>query len=266
MLAALVLLAVCVFACPLGAESATRQAPTYTQSSIVNAASNQPGAFAPNTIVALYGSDLAFVTRELRPEDVRDGTMPTLLPGSGVRVLISRISAQIYFVSPGQVNLLIPSNLRTGPADLQLTLDGRAGPVVPIRLEDAAPALFEQAGGYAVAARGDGSVVWLDTPVVPGDVVVLYATGLGETVPPLRYGEIARGAASVKDAAEVRVIVDGRMSAAEDVSYAGVSPGFAGLYQVNWRVPEWAAGDVEVRVAVREARSQAGVKLPVRPR
>jgi uncharacterized protein (TIGR03437 family) len=211
----------------------------------------------------LKGAELANATRELRPEGIRDGVMPTVLPGTGVRVQVSRVAAQIYYVSPGQVNLLIPSNLRPGPADLQLTIDGRAGPSVPIRLDEAAPALFELAGGYAVAARGDGSLVTLDAPARPGEIVVVYATGLGETVPPVRYGEVARAAAWLRAGDETRVLVDGRAIPADDLHYAGVAPGFAGLYQVNWTVPEWASGEAAVRVAVRESHSQAGVKLPV---
>jgi len=266
MLAALLLLAILIPVRSIGAGNDTRQALSYTPSSVVNAASNLPGALAPNTIGTLYGQELAAITRALRPEDIREGTMPTLLPGTGVRVVISGITAQIYFVSPGQINFLVPANLRAVPGTLQVFHDGRAGPQVPLRLDEAAPALFEQPGAFAVAANAEGAAVGPDSPVHPGDLVVLYATGLGETAPPLRYGEIPKAAVAVKDPGAVQVLLDGKPAAPSDLYYAGVTPGFAGLYQINVRIPDWAPRDPEVHVAVGGIRSQGQVKLAIRPR
>ncbi len=267
MRAAFALLALPVIGLVVQAADPVRQAPSYSQSSIVNAASNLPGPLAPNTIGSLYGSDLAFVTRELRPEDIRDGSLPTLLSGTGVRVVVSRWPAQIFFVSPRQINFLVPANLRPGQGDLQLVVDGRAGPLAPLRLDRAAPGLFELPGGFAVAIHGDGRIVSPESPASPGDVIVLFATGLGETAPPALYGEVARGPARLAPGVALDLEWDGRAAPPEDLLYAGLSPGFAGLYQINCRVPGFLAqgsGPASLRVRLDAASSQPDVKVSIR--
>ena len=125
------------------AESPPRiPAPLYTPSSIVNAADYKAGPLAPNTIGTLYGRDLAFTTRSLTGDDLYDGTLPTTLLGTGVRLLIKNTLAFVYFVSPTQVNFLVPSTLSPGPADIQLSVDRRFGEPVRVQLAEFSPALF----------------------------------------------------------------------------------------------------------------------------
>lgn len=263
--AASVLVALLFLVRPVGAEKqATLQAPAYTASSLVNAASQQAGAVAPNTIATLYGSELAFVTRALRAEDIRDGILPTLLSGSGVRVLVNNIPAHIYYVSPRQVNILIPANLVPGPAELQLTLDGRAGPAVPLTLAAAAPAAFQIDERTVLAVHEDGSVVTRESPARPGEVIVLYATGLGKTIPAVRAGEVARGATALDPAQRFQVLVGGNALSGEDLLYVGLTPGFAGLYQVNFRLPREANDDPEIQLRSAGAESPRGLTLPLR--
>src|SRR5207302_7358154 len=106
------LLATLVLGSVLRADtSANREAPSYSGSSIVNSADNQPGPLAPNAIATIYGTGLAFVTRAINAQDIRGGLLPTILPGTGVQVLVGGLLASIYFVSPTQINFLVPSNL-----------------------------------------------------------------------------------------------------------------------------------------------------------
>lgn len=265
MLAARVLLAFLLFERLFGAENAVREAPSYTPSSIANAASNEIGALAPNTIAYIKGDGLSFLTRALQPQDVPvSGIMPTVLPGTGVRVSVGNIAAQIYYVSPKQINFLVPSNLRPGPFEVQVFADGVVGPRVPVRIAGAAPAFFEAPEGHALSARVDGSVVLPDQPAAPGDILITYATGLGETAPSQTYGQIARTAAWIRDPAAAQLTLGGREIVSDDILYMGVSPGFAGLYQINWKVPEWAVSGMELRLAVGEAKSKEGLRVGLR--
>src|SRR5215472_6971027 len=101
------LLPVVVFIAVFGAGAATvHEGPYYTSESIVNAADNQSGGLAPNTIATMYGTGLAYTTKAITNADIHDGMLPTVLPGTGVRVLIGGLPAIIYFVSPGQINFL----------------------------------------------------------------------------------------------------------------------------------------------------------------
>src|SRR6185369_12802969 len=78
----------------LWAEGSRRvPAPSYSSSSIVNAASNQAGPIAPNTIVSLYGTDLAYVTRGILPDDMHGQVLPTTIGGTGVRILVGKVNA-----------------------------------------------------------------------------------------------------------------------------------------------------------------------------
>ena len=262
---AFLLLAAACCGSPLWSAEENRQAaPLYTPSSILNAATNVPGALSPNTIGVVYGQGLAYTTRSLATGDVRDGVMPTVLPGTGLRVLIGNVPAHIYFVSPTQVNFLVPANLRPGIVDFQLVLDGRAGPALQIPIARTSPGLFQQEAGVAVLSRVDGSLATRTAPARAGDHIVLYATGLGDTIPPLTYGRVAKDAARIAAVQEFQVLLNGRPVDPALVAYVGVTPGFGGLYQINLRIPESAGEEPEVRLVIGDAASPAGVILPVR--
>jgi uncharacterized protein (TIGR03437 family) len=241
------------------------EAPLYSADSLVNAADNQPGFLAPNAIATLYGKNLAYGTQALAPGDIRSGVLPTVLPGTGVRVFVAGLPANLYYVSPTQINFLIPPNLLTGSVNLQLVIDGLAGPVVSVQLAPAAPALFQLDQQNAVATLADGSVLTPNASARPGDLIILYATGLGQTVPPIRYGELPTTAAPLKQLADFRVLLDGVAVDATAIAYAGVAPGYAGLYQINVMLPGLTGSNPEIRIALSDAISKPGLKLPVSP-
>src|SRR5579871_5386543 len=134
-------------------------AATYDPSGLVNAADNQVGWLSPGVIATLYGSNLAYVTKALGASDVAGGVMPMTLPGTGLTILVGGMPAYPFYVSPTQINFLLPSNLMAGSTDLQLVLNGLAGPRITIQLGAAAPALFELDANTAIAVHSDGSVV-----------------------------------------------------------------------------------------------------------
>ncbi len=257
-------LAVPAFGLLFAAESGKREAPSYTAASIVNAAT-VTGALAPNTIATLYGTGLAYITRAVSADDIRAGIMPLILPGSGVRVSIGEVPAHIYYVSPTQVNLLVPDTLIPGPVEVQLTLDGRAGPAVKIQLAAAAPALFKWTGQWIVACHADGSVITPDSPARPGEIVVLYATGLGRASPNPRSGEIPTKAAVLERLSVFRVLLNGSEIPPDQVTYAGLAPGFAGLYQVNVRLPDPLPANPDVRLKLGDDVSPPAGALPTAP-
>ena len=95
-------------------------------------------------------------------------------------------------------------------------------------------------------------------------MVVLYATGLGETIPGFARGEIPRVAAEIRRRAEFQVLLDHAAVADADILYAGVAPGFAGLYQINLRLPDWVGGNPEVELLLGGEISPPGIRLPVK--
>ena len=259
------LLAVFLTGSVLWAEGVRRvPAPSYSASSIVNAASNQAGPIAPNTIVSLYGADLAYVTRAITADDLHGQILPTTLSGTGVRILVGRLSANVYFISPTQINFLVPSSLVAGPVDVQIGLDSRYGPAVKINLSRAAPALFQADERFIVGTRPDGSVVKKDSPVRPGEIVVLYATGLGIADRNLPDGQLPTVAYPIQRSAEFRVQIGGHLLPASAVQYVGVTPGFAGLYQINLKLPDVMEANPEIRIGFDEGMSPVNILLPVK--
>ncbi|HXN46755.1 MAG TPA: hypothetical protein VN893_08945, partial [Bryobacteraceae bacterium] len=113
--------------------------PCYSTVSVVNSASYATGWLGPNTFASIFGWNLT------------DGVTATAAPGSegsdgsfgGVRVLLNGTEpAFVSYVSPHQVNLVIPTDLVGQTATLQLVNNGKAGPMVTLAMHDSAPALF----------------------------------------------------------------------------------------------------------------------------
>ncbi|MCC7236603.1 MAG: hypothetical protein IT163_14920 [Bryobacterales bacterium] len=245
-----------------GAAPLMAAAPRYTASSIVNAASGVSSILAPNGLATIHGTDLSGLTQALSASDLRGDQLPYTLHGTGVGVVVSGLRAHVVYVSPSQVNFLVPALLQPGPATVVLTRLGVSGDAVKVLIAGCSPGLFLLKPGLAVATRADGSVLTEAAPAHPGEVVVLYATGLGQTAPPLGHGERARTAAWLARRAEFAVVLDGRTLTAE-VLYAGVTPGFGGLYQVNLRLPERTGPNPEILLLCGDTASPAGVRLPV---
>ncbi len=238
------------------------QAPSYTPASIVNAATHLPGPLAPNTIATVYGSGLSFAVRALTPEEIEDGQMPVMLRGSGTRVSIAGQAAPLLYVSPSQINFIVPMNLAPGPARIEVLVDGLKAES-QIEVSAASPGLFQLDATRIVATNADGSLISVERPGRSGEVAVLYATGLGATEPRLANLQIPRQAAPIAALRDLRVTFDGVAVEPESIHYAGVTPGFAGLYQINLRLPRIERRDPEVRVALGERISPAALRLPM---
>jgi len=134
-----------------------------------------------------------------------------------------------------------------------------------------APALFPFSGSSTVAAVAmDGTLLTNPTvvagarPAHPGEIVQLYATGLGPTNPVWQAGEVPATASQLRD--PVTVTIGGTTLAAADLLYAGVVPGYiSGLYQLNVRVPaSQADGDAPIQISIGGLQSATGMVLPVK--
>jgi uncharacterized protein (TIGR03437 family) len=239
-------------------------APLYSENSVVNPVAAIAGMYAPNSFITIYGERLSYVTRAMSPDDLRAGMLPTVLIGTGVQVLINHIPTNIYYVSPTQVNVLAPVSLATGPATIQLVNNGLAGPAIDIVLDQVAPAMFQLNGNLVLAAHLDGTVITPEAPARRGEVVVIYATGLGTTVPPAIPNRLPTGAAGIARLAEFAVWLNGEAVPADRILYAGISPPYAGLFQINLRIPEDAPPDPGIRCGFPERMSLPGSVLPLK--
>lgn len=251
----------------LASDSACKpDAPCYSEDRIVNIASGTPGAIAPNTLASIYGTRLSYLEKGLLPPDASGGVLPTVLPGTGVRVWVGGIAAPIFYVSATQVNFLVPGNLRPTTVEVYVLRDGLVGPKLSMILRDAAPALFMLDPQFVIASHLDFSLVTADAPARPGAWVVLWATGLGKTEIGLADSDvIPTQAAVIVRQSEFRVLLNGIAVRPERIAYVGLAPLCAGLYQINLLLPSDADPDPEVRIALGAEISPAGTRLHLRP-
>ncbi len=263
MVAARFALAVLALGPPLWAgTSGSFTAPSYNIASIVNSASNGAASLAPNTIATVYGTDLSYNTRAIAAADLSAGFLPVVL--GGVQVYVGNIPANLYYVSPRQINFLIPNSLRPGITRFTIVREGTAGPIVNITLLEVAPSLFELNAETIISTHADGSLITKDAPAEGGEVVVLYALGLGSFVlPDLDPGQVAIGPKRIQHK-DLQVLVGGDALDSSLILYAGAAPGFAGLYQVNVRLPDRIAPNPEVRIALADQTSKPALKIPTR--
>jgi len=239
------------------------QAPYYTTASIVNASDYSPGPFAPSSVLSMFGTNLAWTTEAVTPETFAGGTVPTQL--AATIVFIDNMPVPLLYVSPTQINFLVPSDQIPGDASVTVVRQGWNGPAVTITLIGAAPALFVMDGGFAIAQDWNTNCTLITSaaPAHAGDIAVLYATGLGYTDPALASGAVPQSAAYVTSRANMQVLLNGVAIDPSLVLYAGLTPGYCGLYQINFTIPANAGTNPEIRVQIGTAISIPSIKLAV---
>lgn len=247
----------------LSAAAQSPGPPQYTSASVVHGATFTSGPFAGNTFISIFGENLAWSTRRVTQVDIRANRLPTSL--GGVQVLIGPVQAYLVFVSPTQINALVSSALTAGDYSLRVLRDSWAGPAATVGVREAAPGLFMVQYGIPVVTRLDGSLVDQDNPARPGSIVTIWATGLGGTTPEALPGELPRAAAPLTRIAEFEIWLGGLKVSADHIFYAGVAPGFAGLYQINLLLPQDTPALPEIRIGYPGLLSPEGQKIFVLP-
>lgn len=207
-------------------------------------------AVAPGTWIEIYGSGLAALSRAWAGNDFNGVNAPTNLGGTSVQV--AGQSAFVAYVSPGQVNAQVPSNVPSGtqPVTVATSVGSSAAynvTVAAVQPGLLAPAAFNAGGRqYAGALFPDGVTYVLPAAVPgvvsrrarPGDTIILYGIGFGPVAPNIPAGQTVQTANAL--ASQLQVFFG---SARATLSYAGLAPLFVGLYQFNVVVPNIAAGD-----------------------
>ena len=257
----LILCALVCLAIPARADlSGASGAPAYTAAGIVHAATQLVQTLAPNTIATIYGTNLAFLTHAVTPADLIAGTLPTTM--AEVTVSVSGIPANLYYVSPGQINFLIPYTITTPTASIFVLRQGSQGPTVTFPMAGATPAFFEWNGNLALAVHATGELISGTSPAVGGEVIILFAAGLGRTMPDIGSGVVAQRATPILALADLQILLNGVALPAVNVYYAGIAPGFSGLYQINLLLPALLPSNPEIQVVMGPQMSPPGVILP----
>ena len=185
---------------------------------------------SPGEIVTLFGAELA-------PAAEAAGGFPLPQTLEGAAVTVAGVAAPLLYVSAGQINLQIPYDVPAGDAKLIVTRGTGSSVERSLRVVAATPGIYMLGADArslpAVVHSADYSLVTQDNPAHSGEYLVIFCTGLGATNPPFAAGAAASGLAFTQTSVSVLPFLPGR-----GVTYAGLAPGFAGLYQVNFRLAD----------------------------
>ena len=244
--------------------------PKVTISSVVNGASFKPG-FASSGWVTIMGTNLSRTTRIWRPDEIVGGQLPTSL--DGVRANINGRPAFVYYISPTQLNVQAPTDESLysvdGNVEVEVIAPDGSAKTTAAWKRRFAPGIFmfdPEGRRYVAAVHADGTLVGRENlipgapsrPAGPGDVIMLFTTGMGwSTDPAVPAGQVVTTPAALLD--RVGVLVGGKPA---EVAYAGLVG--AGLYQINLTVPEVPDGDQAVMVQIAGVPAQDAAFITIR--
>lgn len=235
--------------------------PAFTAAGITNGASFVSGV-SPGAIATIFGSNLSNNVQGILL--AYTAPLPTKL--AGVSVTIDGIAAPLFAVDnvggSEQLNVQVPFEV-AGKANISVSVNnGRGSQAVEVAVQPAQPGVFTSDGVNGAILHGANNVlITSSNPASKGEVVVIFATGLGSVTPASPTGALAPSTPpfSMTDV-KPTVTIDGN---AADVPFSGLAPGFVGLYQVNATVPVGTtSGSVDLVVTSGGVSSKA-VKLAV---
>ncbi len=216
------------------------------------------GPVVPGGWFYVKGTDLADVTRIWGAGDFSDSTtLPTDL--NGVEVWVNGAPVPVYFISPGQVNAQAPANV-SGAMTVQIFRLGLGSNVLTASVAQVQPSLyFYQANSKNYAAAlfhdyslmGDPAIVPGTHKAKPGDIIQLYAAGLG----PSPSGSVLTAPVPITGVSVTLGTTSAQVLAADLVA--------PGQYQVNFVVPQLANGEYVITVSAGGKTSPANVVFEI---
>lgn len=201
--------------------SAPTSAPYIYPTGILNAGSSVPftAEFVPGEFISIFGANLATTT-------ATDPTLPTGL--GGVEVLVNGSPAAVGYVSPGQVNAVIPLGIDTGIASIQVVNGLGISNTVSNYVAVTQPGIFNSATSAPAVFHGNNTIVSAADPAAAGEELVVYLTGLGTL----------DSSGNTTYLSELSVDFSGVTAT---IDYAGIEPGTSlavgAGYQINVTVP-----------------------------
>ncbi|HEV8147375.1 MAG TPA: hypothetical protein VGP79_13375 [Bryobacteraceae bacterium] len=236
--------------------------PVINVGGVVGAVDFAPAApLAPGDYIAIFGTKLATGLGV-------SNTFPLATEIGGTVVIVGGRSLPVKFVSDGQINAILPYDLPLNSVQQVIVQQNtRYSTPESLTIGSAAPAVISADGsgkgqGVVVVAKADGTQFLNDAahPARAGDVLVVYCVGLGAVSPPVIAGSAAP--LSLTNTVNPATVTIGGVAA--QPSFAGLTGGFAGLYQVNVQVPSGVApGSAVPLVLTVDGHSSVGATISI---
>ena len=243
----------------LSGTVANETVPMLNPGAVLNNLNPQVGApVAPGTIVQIYGASLGAVTDA---GAVVNGQLQTAL--NGVSVSINGIAAPLFYASSGQINVQIPNELEAGQQyQVLVNVNGLYSNPLTITTAAVGPGLASFTDGTVIAQDLSYNLITADHPAHAGDVIILYATGMGPTNPAVATG--AEAPSPPMPLAQLTVAPQVTVGGANaKVVFAGLSPGSVGLYQIDVVIPAGAGTGNLPLVVMQGGVASNTVMVPV---
>ena len=241
----------------IGNLTANPQTPIIKAGGVVSAASIAAGGplpVAPGEFISIFGSNFApstTVTNGTPPYPKQLGPDQAMLGGEALPLQVS---------AAGQINAIIPYDAEINTTQqIMVEVSGMQYSMPETVVVAAAqPSVFTQdqsgsgAGAILTASAANGAVA-LNTasaPAAAGDVLEVYCTGLGTVSPAVTAGATAPLDTLSRTTNTVTAVIGGVPA---QVQFAGLAPGYAGLYQVNVAVPPGVTPGPAVPLVLTEA-------------
>ena len=216
---------------------------------VVNSASFAPvgNPVSPQQFFSAFGNGLAAATQTASALP-----FPKIL--AGVELLMNGVAAPVYFVSPALVIGMVPQATAPGTATLVVNNNGTRSNTVEVTVARTAPGIFTvpPAGvGPGAVLKTNFTLVSPANPARRGETVLVYLTGLGAVSPAVPDGAAASSNPLSLVTGTVNVYIGGVPA---QVTFKGLAPGLAGLYQLNVVIPAGApGGSVPLAIETAEA-------------
>ena len=231
--------------------------PSLAAAGFLNNLNPQLGAaLAPGTVTQVYGDNMASAPDQ-------SSTVPLPTNFRNLQVLMGGLSAPLFYVSKNQLVIQVPAELAPNKTYAALLLaNGRFSLPQSIAIVPVTPGTVTFADGTLVAQRADGSLVDREHPAKPDESLVIYLVGMGVTNPPVASGAASPSDPLPKVPSDVEISIGGLNA---PVSYAGLTPGGVGLYQINFTVPDGVTtGDLDVVISQDGVPTNSAVLIVAR--
>jgi uncharacterized protein (TIGR03437 family) len=233
--------------------------PFIAPAGIVSAAGATPdGTMAPGSIISIYGNSLAPAL-----QIAAANPLPQTL--GNVTVTIGNYLLPLLFVSPGQINAQLPSELVAGTYTLVVQQTGQPDVSGQLTISRDAPGVFTQSNAQlqplVLALHQDGTMVTFAAPAIHGETISIYGTGFGPYVTTIVDGFFVPATPQVSLSDSVMLNI-GQIVKAPD--FAGAAPGMVGMTLVQMKITDDIPSGTTVNLSMTvNSKPSATVVLPL---
>lgn len=222
--------------------------PRISPQGVVNAASFA-ATVAPGSLITLFGAEMAGGTNSA-------SAVPLPVMMLNTSVTIAGKNMPLTYVSATQINAQVPYDTPAGMQPVLVHSDGAVSSAAVVQVVPAAPGIFQYGANRAVVQNEDYTVNAAENAARAGTYVIAYLTGCGDVDNAVPAGSPASADPLSRQRATVSATIGGHPST---VVFAGLTPGFVGLTQVNLQIPIVAPGTYPLVVNVNGMESNAAM-------